>query len=348
MAQNNQALEYIRLFRLQTGAITAVAPIFGYVCFITINNIDLEILNLILLFIIGIFMHIYIFVLNEYIDVDVDRLSTDLQEKPLVKGSVSMNGALAVIIVALVLAYILTLLLFLKFWAIIALTLAFVFGSIYDIYGKKFPGSDFVLALWIFWFCIFGASIVGIANPFELPALIYIVAGLGFMQIVFNNAVEGGLKDVDHDHLGGAKTLATVLGAKVKRNKLLCSPQFKGFTWGLKIVHVGLLLTLFLIPDLDFWSYETLYIRAVIIVLIVFLIAVVFYTTYKFLNIGKFDRSKLKRIFSIHEISTYFPVPIILIPLIGFYIAVGLLLLPLIWFILLNLILYGSPLEPRV
>ncbi len=348
MAQNTQALEYIRLFRLQTGAITAIAPIFGYICFAAINDIEFNIVNIFLLFLIGIFMHIFIFVLNEYIDVDIDRLSPDLAEKPLVKGSVTMKGAAAVIIVSFVLTYILAIFFFLRFWAIIALTISFVFGAIYDIYGKKFPGSDFVLALWIFWFCLFGASTLTSHNPFELPALIYIVAGLGFMQIVFNNAVEGGIKDVDHDHLGGAKTLATVMGVKVKRGKLLFSSLFKGFTWGLKIVHIALFITLFFMPDLDFWKFESFYIRLLIIIFILCLVIAIFYTTYKFLNIGKFDRSKLKRIFSIHEISTYFIVPIILIPLLGIYVAIGLLLLPLIWFIFLNLVLYGSPLEPRV
>jgi 4-hydroxybenzoate polyprenyltransferase len=347
MAQNNQVLEYIRLFRLQTGAITAVAPIFGYFCLAAINDIEFKIVDIFLLFIIGIFMHIFIFVLNEYIDVDIDRLSPDLTEKPLVKGSVSMKGAAAVIIISFVLTYILTIFFFLRFWAIITLTLSFVFGAIYDIYGKKFPGSDFVLALWIFWFCLFGASTLTSDNPFELPTLIYIVAGLGFMQIIFNNAVEGGIKDVDHDHLGGAKTLATVMGVKVKRGKLSLSASFKGFTWGLKIVHIALFLTLFLMPDLDLWGFEPFY-KSLIIIFILLLIIAIFYTTYRFINIGKFDRSKLKRIFSIHEISTYFIVPIILIPLLGIIVAIGLLLLPLIWFIFLNLGLYGSPLEPRV
>ena len=38
------------------------------------------------------------------------------------------------------------------------ITLALLFGIIYDCYGKKFLGSDFVLSASIAMFCIFGAT----------------------------------------------------------------------------------------------------------------------------------------------------------------------------------------------
>jgi len=350
MTKNNSVLEYIRLFRLQTGAITAVAPVAGYIIMSTLKtDLDLDWLIAGLIFIIGVFMHIFIFVLNEYIDVDIDRLSPDLSEKPLVKGSVSMQGALAVVITSVSLTYILTFIYFLDLWVIVALTLSHICGVIYDVWGKKFPGSDFVLAGWIFWFCIYGACVADTSlSLLELPLIIYIIAGLGFTQIVFNNAVEGGLKDVDHDHIGDARTLATVLGVKVKKGKLKVSTEFRVFTWSIKIFHIILFLSLFINPDLDFWGYEPFYAQLILLILIFILIGVIFATTYRFLNFTKFDRSKLKRVFSIHEISTYFIVPLILLPLIGIWISIGLLLLPLVWFIALNLVLYGKPLEPQV
>jgi 4-hydroxybenzoate polyprenyltransferase len=350
MPQNNHVLEYIRLFRLQTGAITAVAPVAGYVILTAIEpEIELKLATTAILFIIGVLMHIFIFVLNEYIDIDIDRLSPDLSEKPLVKQSVSMQGALIVILTSVSLTYLLTILFFPAFWVLVILTISHVCGVVYDVYGKKFPGSDFVLAGWIFWFCIFGACAADLSiNPFELPLILYIISGLGFMQIVFNNAVEGGLKDVDHDHIGDARTLATVMGVKVKKGLLSVSPSFKMFTWSIKIIHIILFLSLFFNPDLDFWQYEPFISQVTILLLISALIAVIFFTTYRFLNFKTFDRSKLKRIFSIHEISTYFIVPLILVPILGLPISIGLLVLPLIWFICLNLILYGKPLEPRV
>jgi 4-hydroxybenzoate polyprenyltransferase len=302
-----------------------------------------------ILFIIGVFMHIFIFVLNEYIDVDIDRLSPDLSEKPLVKRSVSMQGALTVIFISVSLTYVITLFFYPALWIILILTISHICGVIYDVYGKKFPGSDFVLAGWIFWFCIFGAIAADLSlNPLELPVIIYIIAGLGYMQIVFNNAVEGGLKDVDHDHIGDARTLATVLGVKAKKGKLSVSSNFMIFTWSIKIVHIALFLSLFFNSDLDFWQFEPFYIKIILLTFILLLIIVIFFTIYRFLNFKTFDRSKLKRIFSIHEISTYFIVPLILIPLLGWQISLGLLFLPLLWFICLNLILYGKPLEPQV
>jgi 4-hydroxybenzoate polyprenyltransferase len=287
--------------------------------------------------------------LNEYIDVDIDRLSPDLSKKPLVKGSVSMQGALGVILTSVSMTYILTILIFPSFWILVILTLSHLCGVIYDVYGKKFPGSDFVLAAWIFLFCLFGAMSADFTlDPFEMPFIIYILSGLGFMQIVFNNAVEGGLKDVDHDHIGDARTLATVLGVKVKKSKLKISTKFRTFTWSIKIFHILLFFTLFFNSDLAFWEYEHFYVKIILLLFIFILIGVIFFTTYRFLNFQEFDRSKLKRIFSIHEISTYFIVPLILVPLLGLPISMGLLFLPLIWFICLNLVLYGKPLEPQV
>jgi hypothetical protein len=72
------------------------------------------------------------------------------------------------------------------------------------------------------------------------------------------------------------------------------------------------------------------------------------FTLQKFLNQQEFRRDKLKRIFSVHEIATYYVAPIILLQLIGAFAVVFLLLLPLFWYMGLNLILYGRPLEPRV
>lgn len=343
MGQELKFLEYLKLCRLQTGATTAVAPVIGYLILASQTGYGIRLLEILIIFIIGVLMHIFEFVLNEYIDLEVDRLSPDLVEKPLVKGSVSLAGALALVIGAVIFAYILTIYFFFNIWTLLFLTLAFEFGAIYDIHGKRFAGSDFSLAFWIFFFCLFGASIVSI----EFTGLLFLVAGLGFFQILFNNAIEGGLKDSDHDAVGGAHTLAHSLGVNVKDGKLIITNTFRFASYAIKLCHLSIILLIiyFVKPSViafnSIWNYLHLFI-------IVVLIFVILFTLHRFLNQVEFRRDKLKRIFSIHEIATYYLAPIILLQILGLLTAVILLFLPLIWYILLNLILYGKPLEPKV
>lgn len=333
-------MEYLKLFRLQTGATTALAPIIGYIVMAVQTDYPISLSELFIIFIIGILMHIFVFVLNEYIDVDVDRRSKDLAEKPLVKGSVSTKSALYVVVISLILPYIFTIVFFLDLWTIIFLTLAFEFGAIYDIFGKQFAGSDFTLAFWIFFFCLFGTSIVSI----EFPFLIYLIAFLGFFQILFNNAIEGGLKDADHDAAAGAKTLAHSLGVRVKNNIAKIPNTFKLASYAIKLGHISIITIIIYIGTIRI-SGVVEYLQFFIIVI---LILIMILTLNKFLTQREFKRDKLKQIFSIHEIATFYVVPILLLQLIGNFAVISLLLLPLLWYICLNLILYGRPLEPRV
>ncbi len=337
---DNGPLEYLKLFRLQTGATTALAPVIGYLVLAALTNYEIILIEIFLIFIIGILMHVFVFVLNEYIDVDVDRLSPDLAEKPLVKGSISLGFALAVTFGAMIISYIFTFLFFFNLWTIIMLTLAFEFGALYDIHGKRFSGSDFTLALWIFFFCLFGASIVS----YQYTGLLYLVAGLGFFQILFNNAIEGGIKDADHDAHAGARTMAYMLGVRVRNGKLIIPNAFKFSSYAIKLGHLTLVI---LLIYLSIIRISTM-LDYLLLALIILLILIIFSTLHWFLHEIEFNREKLKRIFSIHEIATFYLVPLLLLQLLGLIPVLCLISLPLIWYVVLNLILYGKPLAPGV
>lgn len=340
MVRNNIFLEYLKLFRLQTGATTALAAVIGYLVLAAQTGYIISIPELFLIFFIGILMHIFEFVLNEYIDLEVDKRSMDLAEKPLVKGTIPKNAALAVVIVSIILAYLLTIYFFFNIWTLIWLTLAFQFGAIYDIHGKRFAGSDFTLALWVFFFCLFGASIVSS----QFTGLIFLVAGLGFFQILFNNAIEGGLKDADHDAIAGAHTLANALGVRVRGSRVFIPGTFKVASYAIKLAHIAIVIIMVKNSIIKISSVLDLVHFCTIILLII----IIFVTLNKFLNQIEFRRDKLKRIFSIHEIATFYLVPIVLLQLLGFTIVLSLIALPLIWYMVLNLVLYGKLLEPKV
>jgi 4-hydroxybenzoate polyprenyltransferase len=331
----NRIREYLSLFRIQTAAATASAPLLGG---LIMGQRDVS--HLTILFIIGLLCHIYGFVLNEYIDVEVDKKSIDLKKKPLVSGSITRNQALFIVIISILCGYALIGFFYRSIYTVSFFSLALLFGGLYDIYGKKITGMDFVLAGSLFFICIMGASTIST----DFNVLIYIVCIIYFFQILYNNAVEGGLKDVDHDGIGGTKTLALAMGVNVKLGVLQITKTFAGFAYVLRFIFLGLLVLLGSQPQLDFWYYSNVF-QLIIIVLF----TVVFLGTLSgFLKSEKFDRSRLKKLFSIHEITSYFMLIIVLSTLFDLWITLALLLLPALWYLVTNIFLYGTLLEPRV
>jgi 4-hydroxybenzoate polyprenyltransferase len=332
----NKAFEYLRLIRVQTAAVTAVTPLIGGL----IMGLR-DIFSLTILFIIGIFYHIYGFVLNEYIDINIDKTSKDLKNKPLVSEVISKRTALFIALFSCAFSCILTLIFFPSVLPLLFILSALLFGGIYDVFGKKILCSDFILGLAFFFLCLMGASTVS----YDFTNLTFIVCLIYFVHIVFNNSVEGGLKDVDHDYKANAKTLATKMGAKVDIGKLKVTKIFISYAVIIKIIFIGLVFLLGFQPEINLFSSYDYFLQIILIILFLIL---VFFTMFRFLLIKKFDRAYLKKMFSIHEMSSYFLVIIVLFPLIGVLPTVYLILIPFCWYIFSNTILYKKLLQPQV
>ena len=331
----NTIREYLSLLRIQTGAATALTPMIGG---LIMGQRDA--LHLAVLFSIGLLYHIFGFVLNEYIDVEVDNKSADLKKKPLISGSITKNQALFIVIISIICSYALIVFFYRSIYPITFFSLALLLGGLYNLYGKKIAGMDFVLAGGFFFFCLMGASTVST----DFNALVYLACLIYFFQIAFNNAVEGGLKDVDHDGIGGAKTLAQFMGVNVKLGVLQITKSFAVFAYALRIIFLGLLVFLGSQPQLEIWSYK----HGFQMIITMFLAVISLGTLSRFLKSIKFDRSKLKKLFSLHEITSFFMVIVVLSPLFDLQLNVFLLLLPVVWYLVSNVALYGKPLEPRV
>jgi len=326
---------YLSLLRIQTAAATASAPLLGG---LIMGQRDIS--HLAILFIIGLLCHIYGFVLNEYVDVEVDKKSIDLKKKPLVSGSITNTQALFIVIISILCGYALIVFFYRSIYTVTFFSIALLFSGLYDIYGKRIVGMDFVLAGGFFFICLMGASTISI----DFNNLVYLVCLVYFFQILYNNAVEGGLKDVDHDGIGGAKTLALAMSVNVKSGDLQITKSFAGFAYGVRFIFFGLLVFLGSQNQLDIWSDKHIF----QIIIIVFLTMIFFGTLHRFLKNVKFDRGRLKRLFSFHEMTSYFMLIIVLSPLFDLWITLALLLLPAVWYLVFNIFLYGKILEPRV
>ena len=141
--------DYARLLRLPGLGGLSIAPVFGAVSLIS-SDITISFQDVAVLFLIGIFSSIYGFVLNDYVDVKIDKLSKELSNRPLVKGTISRRTALMICVLCFVGALSTIFLFFYNdhpsfYLGLLCILLSAAFGSIYNIYGKRIIGSDFLV-----------------------------------------------------------------------------------------------------------------------------------------------------------------------------------------------------------
>ena len=336
MRIRDKFIVYARLCRLQATGLIATLSVIGAA---VAGQKDPFLLGVV--FTIGVFYHVFLYVLNDYIDLEVDKKSKDLQRKPLVSGAIPKQNALILTGFAIVMMYILTIAFFPYIQSLLALSFAVLLGFIYDCFGKKMPGvADFVMAGSLAATFLFGASTV--SNPFSM--IVYLTFLIILFFTVYGNAVEGGLKDVDHDYLGGAKTLATTMGVKVEDGRLLMTKKFAFFSWSVEIISFILILILANQPEINiFVSYDYLKIGVVLFLIIVSLIS-----TTMFLTLKQFDRTRIKKLFGVINSSSGALIIILLFPLLGMIKTIIFLLLPIGWYLLFNTVLYGKPMQPDI
>lgn len=219
--------------------------------------------------------------------------------------------------------------------------LAGILGSIYDLYGKKFPGSDALVSISMSFLFLLGAL------SFGTPTIItWIIFVLTFNQSLHMNAVEGGIKDADHDYLMGVKNLALGSGVKVDGENLHIPTSFKVFGMSIRLTSAVLLFVPFVFFRQYFIYYEPW--QPVIMVLLAVATFVVLFFSMKLLSLKKFDRSAIRKYIGIQSFLRYSLVPIMLIPIIGITPSVILIVFPIAWYIIFTPLLGEKLFRPRM
>jgi len=333
--------DYVRLLRLPGLGGLATPALFGA---ISVGVMDLHILGVI--FLIGCFSTVYGFVLNDYLDVEVDKQTSELYERPLVKGTISKKTALVICVLSLFGTY-LTILLFFystpitssKIFAVICITLAGILGSLYNFYSKKIVGADFLVATSEFLMVLFGALAVTQENTINI--ITWVIAFLTFNQLLYMNAVDGGVKDADHDYKQNVKNIASVLGVRVKENSEMIIPVgFKIFGICIRCFSGFLVFVPFLFYGYNYELYQVL--------LLLILIVLVLFFTLRLLNLKKFDRDKIKEIITSEAYLRYSLVPVMLISVIGLFGSLILIVFPFVWYVLLAPLSGEKLFKPRI
>jgi 4-hydroxybenzoate polyprenyltransferase len=322
--------QWLKLTRLQAGSATAITSVFGAILLMPRDQVD--IVHLIILFTIGIMYHFWGFVLNEWADIEVDRFAKELTRKPLITGTIGKKQAFYAAWGAIIIAWALGMMIFRSFWADLAFFTAIVLGAVYDLYGKRFFGADFVLGGSIFAFTLFGALTVST----DLTLVVFLAGFLFFIQLAFQTGFTGGLKDIPHDFLAGAKTSAVYLGCRVIGKKLIITRDFRVYVIGTKTVHTAAVF----IPLFLGWFtlYEPVYIQIIPLIILVLLM---WAAALKAISFREFQREKIMRLLGGHEVVSYPIVAILIMGVIGMPYAMFLLLFPILWYAAFLFIIYG-------
>lgn len=311
--------EYAKLIRLKAMGVSTVAVLGALSA-----QGSLEIPQFLILFTMGIIFNILGFVLNDYIDYNIDKRSREISGRPLVKGTISRNTALGISIICYILLYAIALTFYRELLPLLVLTCALLLGTIYDIAGKKFLGSDIPLSASIAFFCLFGATTVSST----IGKITIIISSIYFIHVLYFNIIEGGFKDADNDKVSGAKTTASFLG--VKNKPYVYVPKtFFALAVSIEATSAFLIfIPFFILPEIyrfDYWPIQLIIILILTITLVI--------TSIKILKIKIFDRKKVALTITKQEVKRYMIIPIILVSFADIIWLIFILLLPAIWYL---------------
>jgi len=320
----NILTKYVKFLRIPGLGGLAIPPVIGA---LTVNpNIDL--FYLILLFLIGSLAAIYGFVLNDYVDIEVDKLSNELKGRPLVSGEISQKKAVGICIFCVFFAF---LLIFILFYgkviegyilvAVISISLALILGSIYDFHSKDFIGSDILVSISVSLVFLFGALSIG-----EPTLFTWIIFILTFNNLLHMNAIEGGIKDAEHDKKYGVKNIALKSGVIVSNKNIIIPKKFKALSFGIRLFSSLLIFIPFLFYGISFYPWQ--------IIILFIVILIMLYLNLKLLTIKEFNRNIIKKYISSLSFVRYSLIPIMLISTIGIIYSTILIIIPIGWYII--------------
>lgn len=321
--------EYAKLLRLQGLGGLSLAPVFGALSLTDVGVfVDLKFIAILLL--LGVLKSIFGFVQNDYADIEVDKLSEETKNRPLVTGTISKRAAIIICIICVIATFIIVFTIYRNhitfYLAILLIIISAIIGSIYNYWGKKFIASAFIAALADAIYVLVGAYLI--SSEISLNIFTWVIFILIYTQFLFMTIVVGGVKDADHDYLLNVKNLAIASGVKITKDKKVIIPiSFKAFGLGVRFLSSIVVFVPFVFFGADFELWQ--------IILLALFVASVLILTVKLLNVKSFEKmDELTKLAGLQGILRYCFVPVLLIPVIGLLYAILLILFPLIWYII--------------
>jgi 4-hydroxybenzoate polyprenyltransferase len=189
--------------------------------------------------------HIYVSLLNDIIDLPLDRTNPARAAYPLVSGRISLNTALAITLIQIPVAAAII------YWqsgppsAYFAMAVALGMMTIYNIWGKRSPfppAIDVIQGIGFSSLALYGASLTGSLTP-----LSWLAFALGVIWMVIINLL-GGLRDLHTDLAFGVNTSPIYFGMRPhgKEETLPAFVPYYGYFLQLLMIIGGILMILWI------------------------------------------------------------------------------------------------------
>jgi 4-hydroxybenzoate polyprenyltransferase len=277
---------------------------------------------------IAITFHIFGYVLNDIVDLPIDRTHPLRQRYPLVMGTISPRVALTIALAQIPLATVLTLQLTTRPLAYVALSSAFSLIAIYDVWGKRssYPLlMDLIQGIGCCTLVLYGAY-----TAQDMPnQLTVVICTTVAVYIVLINGVHGSLRDLGNDIVHGVLTTPIFWGVRPSPTGFTVPRRFVAYALCLQVLLGMLIVMPFLIGWLPY--------RHALLVVTMAAEAVLLGSSYVLLALAMSNLRNPKRLATIgtwHIIVLLSMLLAPLLPMMGSELAITLLvayLAPLLW-----------------
>ena len=246
-------LDVAQFIRFPALAFTLILPLLGAA---SVSS-ELPPRQLVTLLLVALMFHTFAYVLNDVIDLPIDRTHPMRQDEPLVRGMIRPQQALFIVVVQIPLAFVVT------YWsggsllAYGALAGAFVLLAVYDLFSKRTafpPLIDLAQALGWGFLVLFGVGVV--ADQLKEMALAPVLFAIFYVMIV--NSLHS-MKDIPNDVIYQAHTTPTFFGVRQTTAGAYIPRSFKGYLF----VWQGLLCCAILLPLIANWFEYSIKIWAI-------------------------------------------------------------------------------------
>jgi len=275
-------------------------------------------------------------------------------DHPVASGDVHPETARLVAWVAIILCILVSAASPYPLTATLVLCAAVVPGYLYNQYSKEHWWSNFYLAIWAGLMVLAGALFAG-----QPTVITWLLCAAISIQI-FVQVVEGDLKDINGEEI----TLCEKFGVRLKkpsayindegsidrlpetsdigdRGVLTYTYKFVSMIYGLKAIELGSLMAIAYVVSTSNLTMTSLYLG------IYFTMSIVFITSLSMVLAYVFDRSYIKKVASIHELSSIVLIGLTLVPLDprgGVLVVIA----PIAWYIIVNQTLHSGILNPDI
>lgn len=270
---------------------------------------------------------------NEICDIAYDR-KTNIN-KILVRGDLSKEDAMIIVLIVLLLSVAIGLyLVHTSLIAIFILVALITSGIGYDLSSKRTAWAGLFAGASIFFLILFGAAVMGTPN-----LLAFAIAFYCALYMVEACSIQGSIKDIVTDP---PANVALALGSYAGDDDvdIYLSPSFKALSVSIKTIQIAILLFVlfYLLPHLNIAFY----------VIATILLYAIIHSFWKYMSLSPVNqRETLKRYLTLSAVFSFSLIGLTLVAFVPVYELLLLLALSLIWLIVWSYLVTGSVLGTR-